>query len=171
MKIIAVGKTEKDFAKLIADYEKRLPKNWAIDWKIIPYSAKSGDEARREETAKIREKLAPEDFVILLDERGREFSSPEFSRKITSVMETKNLTFVIGGAYGVAEDFRGRPAAAAWLSLGAAAENSHNISRKSSDFTLSFGKMVLPHQIARLVLTEQIYRALAISRNHPYHHE
>ena len=70
MKIIAVGKTENNFAKIIADYEKRLPKNWAIEWKTISYSRKSGDDARREETAKIREKIQPGDYVILLDERG-----------------------------------------------------------------------------------------------------
>lgn len=147
MKIIAVGKTENDFAKIIADYEKRLPKNWAIEWKIIPYSRKSGDDARREETAKIREKIQPGDYVILLDERGRELASPEFSRKIEEILPVKNVVFVLGGAYGVAEDFRA-----------------------DADFCLSFSKMVFPHQIARLVLIEQIYRAWAISRNMPYHH-
>ena len=98
---------------------------------------------------RIRESPAttPGDYVILLDERGRELASPEFSRKIEEILPVKNVVFVLGGAYGVAEDFRAE-----------------------ADFCLSFSKMVFPHQIARLVLIEQIYRAWAISRNMPYHH-
>ena len=132
-----------------------MPHDWRVEWSIIPYSRKSDDDARREESARIREKIQQSDakfreksFVILLDERGDFLSSPQFSRKITSVMETKNLVFVLGGAYGVDDDFR-----------------------ENCDFSLSFSRMVFPHQIARLVLVEQIYRAFAISRNLPYHHE
>lgn len=114
----------------------------------MSYSREKNALARREESDKLREKIAKTDFVILLDERGMEFSSPEFSRKIVWAQEQNlNLIFVLGGAYGVDENFRAR-----------------------ADLALSFGKMVFPHQIARLVLVEQIYRAFAISRNLPYHH-
>lgn len=147
MKILAVGKTDENFAKILADYEKRLPRAWRIEWQIVPYSRKNGEDARREESAKLREKISPGDFAILLDERGRELTSPEFSHKIENVIDTKNLVFVLGGAYGVTDEFR-----------------------ENCDFVLSFSPMVFPHQIARLVLVEQIYRAFAISRNLPYHH-
>ena len=147
MKILAVGKTDEKFAGILANYEKRLPHSWRIDWQIVSYSRKNGEESRREESARLREKISPDDFVILLDERGRELSSPEFSRKIENVIAVKDLVFVLGGAYGVTDEFRG-----------------------DCDLVLSFSRMVFPHQIARLVLVEQIYRAFAISRNLPYHH-
>lgn len=132
-----------------------MPNEWHIEWSIIPYSRKNGNDARHEESNKLREKVQQIDAksheknsVILLDERGELLSSLQFSQKLTSAMATKEVIFVIGGAYGVDDDFR-----------------------EKADLSLSLSRMVFPHQIARLVLVEQIYRAFAISRNLPYHHE
>lgn len=148
MKIICIGKTNREFGAIIDDYIKRLPRDWRVDWQILPYSRKTAQAARQDESGNLLARLTSNDYVILLDERGEQLTSPKFSQKIERVLAQKTLVFVIGGAYGVNDELRAR-----------------------ADFTLSFSPMVFPHQIARLVLVEQIYRAFAISRNLPYHHE
>lgn len=148
MKILCVGKTDPKFAPIIDDFAKRLPRDWRLEWRILPYSRAKNVAARREESAKILEKIDGKSYVILLDERGTMLASPDFSRRLTSVkFAHDDVIFVLGGAYGVDENLRAR-----------------------ANFTLSFSRMVFPHQIARLVLVEQIYRAFAIARNLPYHH-
>lgn len=93
--------------------------------------------------------LDAKSFVVLLDERGKLLESPELARKINEVfLNGKELVFVIGGAFG-----HFSPAVQA-----------------RADLILSFSRMVFPHQICRLILVEQIYRAQEIQLGHPYHH-
>ena len=89
--------------------------------------------------------IKPSDYVILLDERGRQLTSPEFS---DALVDRGNVVIVIGGAYGVNEALRSR-----------------------ANLMVSLSKMVFPHQLVRLILIEQVYRAQAIHEHHPYHHE
>lgn len=143
--IIAIGKKhDPNLAGAINDYEKRLRAPFEVKWVLLPYSAKNGDEARQDESERIISQLRPADFVVLLDERGQDLSSPDFSALLTS---QQNIVIIIGGAYGVNDELRQR-----------------------ADRVISLSAMVFPHQLVRLILIEQIYRAQAIATNHPYHH-
>ena len=143
--IIAVGKKhDLNITDAINDYEKRLRAPFEVKWVLLPYSAKNGDEARQDESERIISQLRPADFVVLLDERGQDLSSPDFSALLTS---QQNIVIIIGGAYGVNDELRQR-----------------------ADRVISLSAMVFPHQLVRLILIEQIYRAQAIATNHPYHH-
>ena len=143
--IIAVGKKhDPNITDAINDYEKRLRAPFEVKWVLLPYSAKNGAEARQDESERIISQLRPADFVVLLDERGQDLSSPDFSALLTS---QQNIVIIIGGAYGVNDELRQR-----------------------ADRVISLSAMVFPHQLVRLILIEQIYRAQAIATNHPYHH-
>lgn len=143
--IIAVGKKhDPNITDAINDYEKRLRAPFEVKWVLSPYSAKNGDEARQDESERIISQLRQADFVVLLDERGQDLSSPDFSALLTS---QQNIVIIIGGAYGVNDELRQR-----------------------ADRVISLSAMVFPHQLVRLILIEQIYRAQAIATNHPYHH-
>ena len=143
--IIAVGKKhDPNITDAINDYEKRLRAPFEVKWVLLPYSAKNGDEARQDESERIISQLRPADFVVLLDERGQDLSSPDFSALLTS---QQDIVIIIGGAYGVNDGLRQR-----------------------ADRVISLSAMVFPHQLVRLILIEQIYRAQAIATNHPYHH-
>lgn len=113
---------------------------------LIPYSAKDGLEARQDESERLLKVLNPKDYIILLDERGEQLTSPDFSKLITA--SDRNITIVIGGAYGVTDELR-----------------------QQADQVVSLSKMVFPHQLVRLVILEQIYRAQTIYRHTPYHHQ
>ena len=98
---------------------------------------------------RILEKIKPSDFVILLDERGKNISSPELAKMLLNgFVNSQNFVIIIGGAFGVSEELR-----------------------KRANFVWSLSKLVFPHQIVRLILVEQIYRAQEISSGGKYHHE
>ena len=94
--------------------------------------------------------LKKDDYLVLLDERGKTFSSEELAAFIAdrSLESRKNIIFLIGGAYGVSQDIMER-----------------------ADSVWSLSRLVFPHQLVRLILAEQIYRACTIIRNEKYHHE
>ena len=148
VRILAVGKKhEKWVTDGIARYEQRLRKPFDLTWQLLPYSSREGDSARTEQSDRILGKLG-EDFVVLLDERGRNVDSPELARVLQSALESaRTVTLVIGGAYGVDDRVRGR-----------------------ADFVWSLSKLVFPHQLVRLVVAEQLYRAQEIAAGRPYHH-
>jgi 23S rRNA (pseudouridine1915-N3)-methyltransferase len=141
IKIIAGGKKNSGWvAEACGEYEKRLKKPFDVAW--ICY-----DE---EKLAKYLEKwpFSGRDFVILLDERGKNISSPELSDKLEQAFNSgREIILVIGGAYGVSEEVR-----------------------KRADFVWSYSKLVFPHMLARVMAIEQIYRAQEISRGGKYHH-
>lgn len=150
IKIITIGKKhEKWVLAGVSEFEKRLKKPFDISWHILPHSVYDGEKARTEESERITKQLRPSDFVILLDERGKNISSPEFSQLLGGkFINSREVVIVIGGAFGVSEEFRA-----------------------SADFVWSLSKLVLPHQLVRLVLTEQIYRAQEIASGGKYHHQ
>ena len=150
MKIIAIGKKhEKWVLNGIELFEKRLKKPFNLSWDILPHSNFAEEKAREEETQRILAKIKPSDFVILLDERGKNISSPELAKMLSNgFVNSQNFVIVIGGAFGVSEELR-----------------------KRANFVWSLSKLVFPHQIVRLILVEQIYRAQEISSGGKYHHE
>ena len=150
MKIIAIGKKhEKWVLNGIELFEKRLKKPFNLSWDILPHSNFAEEKAREEETQRILAKIKPNDFVILLDERGKNISSPELAKMLLNgFVNSQNFVIVIGGAFGVSEELRQR-----------------------ANFVWSLSKLVFPHQIVRLILVEQVYRAQEISSGGKYHHE
>lgn len=150
MKIIAIGKKhEKWVLNGIELFEKRLKKPFNLSWDILPHSNFAEEKAREEETQRILAKIKPSDFVILLDERGKNISSPELAKMLSNgFVNSQSFVIVIGGAFGVSEELRQRV-----------------------NFVWSLSKLVFPHQIVRLILVEQIYRAQEISSGGKYHHE
>ena len=150
MNIITIGKKhEKWVLNGIELFEKRLKKPFNLNWDILPHSNFAEEKAREEETQRILAKIKPSDFVILLDERGKNISSPELAKILSNgFVNSQNFVIVIGGAFGVSEELRQR-----------------------ANFVWSLSKLVFPHQIVRLILVEQIYRAQEISSGGKYHHE
>jgi 23S rRNA (pseudouridine1915-N3)-methyltransferase len=100
----------------------------------------------KQEAVQLLSKINPQDYVILLDERGKQLSSEKFAHKLASIHH-KTCVFIIGGAYGVDDSVRER-----------------------ADFVWSLSELVFPHQLVRLILAEQLYRAHCIQSSHPYHH-
>jgi len=143
IKIIAGGKKHaKEYAEIINDYEKRLRKPYDINWQFM-------DEDKLTKYLSAWPFDRSKEYVICCDERGKNISSREYSAKLTEVFaQGKNVTVLVGGAYGFTDDIRNR-----------------------SDFVWSFSNLVFPHQIARLIVTEQIYRAEEIAKGSPYHHD
>jgi 23S rRNA (pseudouridine1915-N3)-methyltransferase len=140
IKIIAGGKKHASWLKEAADeYEKRLRKPWNIEWQFV-------DEERLPERVA---KLDAQDYMILLDEHGQIFSSPELSQKLRMSLENgRDVVLVIGGAFGHFPPEMTQRANLIW----------------------SLSNLVLPHQICRLIVAEQVYRAQEIAHGGKYHH-
>ncbi len=154
IKLLYVGKTdEKSLLNLIQKYEKRI-KNF-ISFDLIQINDLKNtknlpvEQQKEKEGELILQKLSPSDFVVLLDEKGQEYTSKKFAAFLQKKMNSgiKNLVFVIGGPYGF---------------------SSKVYQRANSQLALS--QMTFSHQLIRLIFVEQLYRALSILHNHPYHH-
>lgn len=155
IKLLAIGKTDdKSLQALIQIYQERLRHYIKFELVIIPELKKSKNLSENQQKEKEGDLLLKEirstDQLILLDEKGQEFRSIEFSRFLQKKMNSgiKHLVFVIGGPYGF----------------------SDKIYRKAKG-KVSFSKMTFSHQMIRLFVVEQIYRAFTILKNEPYHHE
>ncbi|WP_205881178.1 23S rRNA (pseudouridine(1915)-N(3))-methyltransferase RlmH [Leucobacter insecticola] len=149
VRILAIGKKHENWVTDgIARYEKRLRKPFDVSWQLLPHSSREGDAARAEESERILAKLDRGAFVILLDERGRNIDSPALAATMQGAFDAgRAVVVIIGGAYGVEDRVRDR-----------------------ADFVWSLSKLVFPHQLVRLILAEQLYRAQEIAGNRPYHH-
>lgn len=148
IKVIAVGKKHESWVmEGVERYQKRLKKPYDVEWVLLPHSSLEGDRARWEESERIQEKLGARDYVILLDEIGKNLSSPELARLLEARFAQNDLTFIIGGAYGVTPELQTR-----------------------ADAIWSLSRLVFPHQLVRLLLVEQIYRAQEIKNGGKYHH-
>lgn len=149
IRIVAVGKKHESWVvEGIKRYEERLRRPFVIEWLLLPHSAREGDSARQEETERILAKLSNDDFVILLDERGKNISSPALVQILTEPLErARDVVIVVGDAYGVNEELF-----------------------KRASFVWSLSLLVFPHQLVRLIVTEQLYRAQEIAAARPYHH-
>lgn len=155
IKLIAIGKTDsQDLNRLIETYKNRLQHYVKFELFIIPDIKKvknlSENQQKEKEGELILKQLQPTDQLILLDEKGKDFRSIEFSQFLQKKMNSgiKQLVFVIGGPYGF----------------------SKSVYQKSQG-KLSLSKMTFSHQMIRLFFVEQIYRGFTILKNEPYHHE
>ena len=147
MKIICVGKVkEKFFVDAIKEYSKRISKYTKLE--IIEVADEALESvAMKKEGERILSKIKDNDYVVTLEIEGNSLSSVEFAKKIDNNFNSnKNLTFVIGGSYGLDDSVKSR-----------------------SDYKLSFSKLTFPHQMFRVLLLEQIYRAYKINNNENYH--
>lgn len=156
IKVVTVGKLKEKYLKDgIAEYSKRISRFAKLEM-IELADEKTPDRASESENQKILEiegqrilsKVADRDFVIALAIEGKTFSSEEFSKQLeeASIKGFSTLTFIIGGSLGLAQDVKNR-----------------------ANLSISFGRLTLPHQLMRLVLVEQIYRAFTIQQGSPYH--
>ncbi len=150
----SVGKAHESYVKEgVDDFTKRIGNYFPVQWQIIapPKQAAtlSGPALKKAEAALILAQLEKDDYLILLDERGKQFSSPELAEFLQKRANesTRTLVFLIGGAFGVDE----------------------TVSKRANS-TWSLSKLVFPHMLARLILAEQLYRACSILRNEKYHH-
>lgn len=149
IKIITVGAIKEQYLKdAIDEYMKRIKKYTNIE--LIEVKDEGLVEEQKSillEAEKIKKHLSPRDYIITLEIEGKEYSSPEFAEKINQIqIENSNIVFIIGGSYGLSQELK-----------------------QSSKMHLSFSKMTFPHQLFRVLLLEQIYRAFKILNNESYH--
>ncbi|MEM9142706.1 MAG: 23S rRNA (pseudouridine(1915)-N(3))-methyltransferase RlmH [Bacteroidota bacterium] len=152
--LIAIGKTDNALLReLIQTYTNRLGRYVNFEWVIIPDIKNSKNmtesQQRQMEGENLLKRLQPADRLVLLDEKGKEYTSLSFATSLQQHMNSgiKRLVFVIGGPYGF----------------------SPQVYEKATAM-LSLSKMTFSHQMVRLFAVEQIYRAFTILRNEPYHH-
>jgi 23S rRNA (pseudouridine1915-N3)-methyltransferase len=150
----SVGKQHETYIKSgVEDFTGRINKYFPVEWSVIatPKNAASLNEAelKKQEARPVLQQLAKEDYLILLDERGKQLSSPELANFIQQRANesVKRIVFLIGGAYGVDVTVTQR-----------------------ANYTWSLSKLVFPHMLVRLILAEQVYRACTILKNEKYHH-
>ncbi len=151
IKIIAVGKVKTNFYKEACDsYLKRIKSFCHIEEIIVKDAdANLPIPARLEkEFQNIEKHISKNDFIICLDEDGQNFSSTKLATKLDDIALTKDICFIIGGAYGIAEELRNK-----------------------AGLIFAFGKQTFAHELARLVLYEQVFRTIAILKKTGYHHE
>lgn len=151
---VSVGKAHDAYVKAgIEDFTGRITKYFPVDWQIIapPKNAASLNEAelKKQEAKLILSAIQQDDYLILLDERGKQLSSPALAQLLQQRANesAKRLVFLIGGAFGVEESVS-----------------------KRANYTWSLSQLVFPHMLVRLILSEQVYRACTILRNEKYHH-
>lgn len=153
--VICVGKIkEKYFTDAINEYSKRLSRFAKLNIievadEKIPDNAseKEMEIVKQKEGERILSKLSPTSFIVTLCVEGKELSSTDLAKKIADVsMTSSNITFIIGGSLGLCDTVKSR-----------------------SQLRLSFGQITLPHQLIRVVLLEQLYRAFKINNNETYH--
>ncbi len=150
----SIGKSHEPFVKEgIEQFTKRICHYYPVQWHLLPVPKNTGMlselDIRKKESDMIIDLLRKDDYLVLLDERGKQFSSEELAGFIQQRANEseKTLIFLIGGAFGVSQELM-----------------------KRAHFTWSLSKLVFPHQLVRLMLAEQVYRACTILRNEKYHH-
>ncbi len=151
----SIGKAHDSYVKEgINEFTKRISKYFPVEWNIIPVPKNAGMlsemDLKKREGETILQWLKPDDYLVALDEHGKQFSSEglsEFLQERASA-STKNLVFLIGGAFGLD---------AAVL--------------KRAQLKWSLSQLTFPHQLVRLILAEQVYRACTILQNEKYHHK
>ena len=150
IRVLAVGKKHESWvAEGIERYQKRLKVPFLVEWVLMAHSAFDESKARQDESERILLKLTAHDYVVLLDERGKALDSPGLAKVLGDQLDqSRNIIVIIGGAYGVNDELRNR-----------------------ANLVWSLSPLVYPHQLVRLVLTEQLYRAQQIASGGPYHHE
>lgn len=151
IKIISVGsKPDKNLKDLIDSYSKKLSNQFDVDWINVKAEKKFNSTSQKKEyEAKKITAFIENSFVVAMDESGQLYKTKEFTNKMTGwIQNYPSLTFIIGGADGI-----------------------HQTLINKADFILSLSRMTFPHQLVKLLLSEQLYRCSAILNNHPYHRE
>lgn len=153
--LAVVGKIGNSFLNVgIDEYTRRLSHYVPFNIQYISDAKNTknltGKQQKQQEGANILAALDKSDYVVLLDEHGKEFTSVDFSRYLEKKMSSvsKRLVFVVGGPYGFSDDVYAR-----------------------ADEKVSLSKMTFSHEMIRLIFTEQLYRAMTIINHEPYHHE
>lgn len=153
--LLVIGKTDaKYFVDAICEYQKRLEFYIPFDIQVIPdlknTKSLTVDQQKEKEGELILKNIQAGDYIVLLDERGKEYSSMQFATYIEKKTHTvsKRLVFIIGGPYGF----------------------SQSVYDKANE-KLTLSRMTFSHQMIRLIFVEQLYRAMTILNNEPYHHE
>lgn len=153
IKLLYIGKEDAaEVTAAVQNYQNKIKFYIPYEVEAIPYlknTKLSVDEQKKQEGQLFLKKLEPSDFVVLLDEHGKEMTSVAFSQFLQQQMlrGSKRLVFLIGGAYGFSEDVYQR--------------GNHKI---------SLSQMTFPHILTRLIFAEQLYRAFTILKGEPYHH-
>ena len=147
----SVGKAHESYIKEgVEIFTKRISHYYPVEWKIFSSSkSTSEDQVKKNEATQLLNAIQKDDILVALDENGKQWNSNELAAFIQQKANssTKNLVFIIGGAYGL-----------------------HETIFERCDFKWSLSKLVFPHQLVRLLLSEQVYRACTIIRNEKYHH-
>lgn len=151
----SVGKAHEPYVKTgVEEFTKRIARYYKVEWTLVPLPKNSGMmsemDLKKKEGEIILGWLNKEDYLVALDERGKQFNSEGLAKIIQARANesTKQLVFLVGGAYGVDEAVIKR-AGVVW----------------------SLSELVFPHQLVRLILAEQVYRACTILKNEKYHHK
>jgi 23S rRNA (pseudouridine1915-N3)-methyltransferase len=155
IRLWSIGKAHENYVKEgVEDFTRRIAKYCPAEWKIFAAAKQTANSAendiKKSEAQTILHALQKDDYLVLLDENGKQISSPQLASLLENCGNNsiKQLIFLIGGAFGVDEQIKSR-----------------------ANFTWSFSQLVFPHQLVRLMLAEQIYRACTIIRHEKYHHE
>ena len=151
----SIGKVhDSQYKPAIDDFSKRLCNYYPAEWKILPAAKQTVNtteaNVKKQEATTILNALDKDDYLVLLDERGKQLSSTDVAHMLQQRANgsTRFLIFLIAGAFGADESVM-----------------------KRANFTWSLSTLVFPHQLVRLILAEQLYRACTINRNEKYHHQ
>ena len=151
IKCWSVGKGNESYVKEgVEIFTKRISHYYPIEWKILsPSKNTDKDRIKKEEATLLLNSIQKDDVLVALDANGKQWNSEELAAfiQLQANGSTKNLIFLIGGAYGL-----------------------HESILKRCNYRWSLSKLVFPHQLVRLILSEQLYRACTIIRNEKYHH-
>lgn len=150
LQILVIGKKHESWVlEGIERYQKRLKAPFLPEWVLMAHSSFDGVKARQDESGRILSRLTAYDFIILLDERGQTLDSPSLACVLEEQLDrSKKVLIIIGGAFGVTDELR---------------DKAHLV--------WSLSPLVFPHQLVRLILTEQLYRSQQIIGGGSYHHE
>lgn len=150
-----IGKSHDSYVKEgIEEFTKRIGKYYPVEWNIIPVpknaAALAESDLKKKEGEVVLQLLKNDDYLVALDERGKSFSSESLAQFIQQRASdsTKNVVFLIGGAFGIDASVLQR-----------------------AQYKWSLSQLTFPHQLVRLILAEQVYRACSILRNEKYHHK
>jgi 23S rRNA (pseudouridine1915-N3)-methyltransferase len=151
----SIGKNNEPYVKVgVEEFSKRISNYFKVEWNIIPLPKNAGMlsemDLKKKEAEIIMEWLEPGDYLVALDERGKQFTSEGLAKFIQQRANesVKNLVFLIGGVYGL----------------------DASVLKKAQQ-TWSLSSLTFPHQLVRLILAEQVYRACTILKHEKYHHK
>lgn len=150
LRIVLVGKTKQAFVKPAVDeYRKRCGRYVQLQELILSDGRGNVEQVRKMEETSILKVLEPSEYLILLDERGKEFTTEQLADHWQVIQDSgqRNVAVVVGGAYGVTAELR-----------------------QKADLVLALSQLTFPHQFVRAVLYEQLYRIFTVLKNEPYHH-